>query len=83
MHLFRGGLRRTRSHVTDLVGELVDEDAVAEGGLTDLGTRTAVHGQTIASLPNDLDRALGGTGLLGEQSGEAGGMGAADGDAGA
>ncbi len=44
---------------------------------------TAVHGEAVAVLPDDLDGAVCGAGLLGEEGGEAGGVRAADGDAGA
>lgn len=70
-------------HVADLVGELVYEDVVPERGLADVGARTAVHGKAVAVLPYDFDGAVRGAGLLGEQGGEAGGVRAADGDAGA
>lgn len=72
-----------RTHVSDLVGKLMNEHSVAERGLADVGAGTAVHGEAIAFLPNDLDGALGGTGLLGDQRREAGGVRGSDGDAGA
>lgn len=73
----------TGSHVTDLVGELVDQNAVAESRLADVGTGTAVHGQTVAAFPDDFDGAVRRAGLLGQQGGEADGVGSADDDAGA
>ncbi len=54
-----------------------------ERRLADVGARTAVHGKAVAVLPDDFDRAVCGAGLLGEEGGEAGGVWAADGDAGA
>lgn len=59
------------------------EDAVAEGDLADVGAVTAVHREAVAALSYDLDGAVGGARLLGEQGGEARGVGCADGDAGA
>lgn len=53
-----------------------------ERRLADVGARTAVHGKAVAALPDDFDGAVCGAGLLGEESGEAGGVRAADGDAG-
>jgi hypothetical protein len=76
---------RTRAwpHIPDLVGELVDQDAVPEGRIADVGTCTAVHGQTVAAFADHFDGAVSRACLLGEHSGEAGGMGGADGDTGA
>lgn len=69
----------SRPHVAGLVGELVDQDVVPECRLTDLGTATAVHREPVAVLLHDLDGALRGSRLPGEQGGQAGGMRAADG----
>ncbi len=49
-----------------------------EGGLADIGARTAVHRQPIAVLAHDLHGALPGSSLLGQQSAESGGVRAAD-----
>lgn len=76
-------LGRPRSHVPDLVGELVYEDVVAEGEFADVGAGTAVHREAVAALSDDLHRALCGAGVLGEEGREAGGVRGADGDAGA
>ena len=69
------------THVADLVGELVDQDAVAERGLADVGAGAAVHRKPVALFPHDLDGAVRGTGLPGEEGAEPGGVRAADGDA--
>ena len=71
-------------HVTGLVGELVYEDAVPEGGLADLGAGAAVHREPVAVLAHDLHGALRRAGLLGSAAAaETGGVRGADGDAGA
>ena len=57
------------------------EDAVAERGLTDVGARTAVHGEAIAGLRHDLHGTAGRAGLLGQQCREAGRVRGAHGDA--
>ncbi len=54
---------------------------MAEGGLPDVGARTAVHGEPVAALADDLDGTAGAAGLLGQESGEPGGVRGADGDA--
>ncbi len=61
----------------------MDEDAVTERDLADVGGRAAVHRQTVAALAYDLDGAASGARVFGEQSREACGVGAADGHAGA
>ncbi|CAM5486496.1 hypothetical protein SGLAM104S_01020 [Streptomyces glaucescens] len=71
---------RARPHVAHFVGELVYEDAVPERGVTHVGAGTAVDVQAVAPFPHDLDRALSGAGLLGEDCGEAGGVRGADDD---
>ncbi len=63
---------RAGTHVADLVGELVDDDAVAERGLPDVRAGTSVHGETIVALSYHFDRALRGAGLLGEESRQTG-----------
>lgn len=78
-----GGRVGRSSHVADLVGELVDEDAVPEGGLADVGAGAAVHREPVAVLAHDLDGALAGPGLLGDQGAETVGVRAADGHPGA
>src|SRR5690606_9237849 len=72
-----------RAHVTDLVGQLVHDDAVPERDLADVGARTAVDAEAVAAFPHDLHGTAGGAGLLAEEGREAGGMGAPDGHAGA
>ncbi len=69
------GLRRRRrrrcfggkSRVTDLVSELVHEDAVPERRLAHIGARTAVHREPVAVLMDDLHRTPGRPRLLGEE----------------
>lgn len=66
---------RTGPHVPDFVGELMNQDAVPEGRLADVGTCTAVHGEAVAAFPDDFDGTVCRAGLFAEQGGEAGGMG--------
>ncbi len=54
---------------------------MTERGLTDVGTRTAVHGQAVAAFAYDLDGTAGRACLFGQQGGEPGCVRAADRDA--
>ncbi len=53
-----------------------------ERGVADVGARTAVHREAIASLAHDLDGTAGRPGLLGQDGCKAGGVGGAHDDAG-
>ncbi|CAM5724250.1 hypothetical protein SVIOM342S_03165 [Streptomyces violaceorubidus] len=75
----RWDLTGSGTHVTDLVGQLVDEDPVPESRFTDVGTlfTPAVDREPVAALADHLDGAACRAGLLRHQRGEAGGVRAA------
>lgn len=74
--------RHRRARVTDLVGELVHEDAVPERDVPHVRAGAAVHRQPAAVLRDHFDRTLGRARLLRQEDSEPRGVRAADRDPG-